>query len=62
MIQATFHKTYMVQLMLGFGIPSTKHSKETLVSGPAKTFFTSSLRCTVGGTAGIYISYLFAEI
>lgn len=45
-------RAYTVQLMLGFGTPSTKHSKETLVSGPAITFFTSSLRCTVGGAAG----------
>lgn len=42
----------MVQVMLGCGRPSTKHNKETLVSGPANTFFTSSLSLTVGGAAG----------
>lgn len=42
----------MVQVMLGFGTPSTKHSNETLASGPAITFFTSSLRRTDGKTAG----------
>lgn len=42
---------YRVQVMLGFGRPSTKHSNDTLVSGPAITFFTSSLICTVGGAA-----------
>lgn len=41
----------MVQVMFGCGIPSTKHSSETLVSGPARTFFTSSFRNTLGGTA-----------
>ena len=42
----------MLQVMLGFGRPSTKQIRETLVSGPAITFFTSSLRRTVGGAAG----------
>lgn len=42
----------MVQVILGFGRPSTKHRKETLVSDPATTFFTSSLRRTLGGAAG----------
>lgn len=41
----------MVQVVLGFGRPSTKHNKDTLVSGPAITFFTSSLSVTVGGAA-----------
>lgn len=42
----------MVQVILGFGWPSTKHTKEMLVSDPAITFFTSSLRRTLGGAAG----------
>lgn len=48
---ATGVRTYMVQVMFGCGIPSTKHSSETLVSGPARTCFSSSFRYTLGGTA-----------
>lgn len=56
-------RTHMVQVMFGFGIPSTKHSSETLVSGPARTFFSSSLRCTVGGTAKFkFQMYLSREL
>lgn len=62
-------RTYTVQLMLGCGWPSTKHSKVTLDSGPANTFFCSSLRRAVGGAAGgkvslrqMYIHVLFKFI
>lgn len=41
----------MVQVMFGSGIPSTEHSSETLVSGPARTFFSPSFSCTLGETA-----------
>lgn len=52
----------MVQVMFGSGIPSTKHSSETLVSGPARTFFSSSFRCTFGGTAKFKVQmYLSGE-
>lgn len=42
---------YMVQLMTGFGRPSAEQKKVTLVSGPAMTLFTSSVRRTAGGAA-----------
>lgn len=45
----THKQTYKVQEMLGFGSPSTKQIRETLVSGPATTLFTSSWILTVGG-------------
>lgn len=51
----------MVQVMFGFGIPSTKHSRETLVSGPARTFFSPSFRCTVGGTANSSFKCIYLE-
>lgn len=49
------NRSYMVQVMLGFGRPSTKHRKEMLVSDPAMTFFTSSLRRTLGGAAAMCV-------
>lgn len=54
-------RTYMVHVMLGLGWPSTKHTNETLVSGPATTFFSSSLRRTVGGTERFYCMLVWLE-
>lgn len=42
-------RSYIVQVMLGVGRPSAEHTRETLASDPAITFFTSSLRYTLGG-------------
>lgn len=54
-------RTYTFQVMFGFGIPSTKHSSETLVSGLARTFFSSSFRYTVGGTASLSLKCIYLE-
>lgn len=61
MLQVLRVRTYMVQVMFGFGIPSTKHSSETLVSGPARTLFSCSFRCTVGGTARTTFKFIYLE-
>lgn len=46
------NRSYMVQVMLGFGWPSAKQTKETLFSDPAIAFFTSSFSCTLGAATG----------